>query len=460
MKRLIFILLLNIAITFGNYAQTPVNDPQFSAAQLKTDLAYLQQQLYTVHAYPYTELNKAQYDQLFNKIQSKITDSLTATAFLKLIKPAIAFLCDEHAQAYLPIKSLWESYQHEEVFLPITLSKQGNVYRIEKVLSPQSNLKTGDIIIRVDGIPVDTLLNRCALFVSGYPDQRMGKALKQFGYLYSWTLPGVQHNYVVEKAGGKRVNIAGVTIKTWQDELNKQTGWESGCDEKIAYQKISDVGYINACSFNISPKQLDSIQKKIDLIFDQIQQDKPEYLFIDISKNSGGQSVVGQMLMAGFNDKPFRSFSSNFKRSQAYIDLIRSWKMEPDDYYKNAPEGKVFHFDADTTFPQPKANRYKGKVFIIVGNGTFSSAMMMATWIKDNHLATIAGETPTNGHPNGFGELYNTKLPNTKINILFGVKQWIRPSGDLNNNLLIPDVQISLTDDKRELIKRVLEKEK
>ena len=456
MKKLISLLLIALA-ALCTYGQTNYNEPKFSATELKSDLAYLKNQLYTVHVDPYTEFNKAQYDQLFEAIDKKLADSLTATAFLKMIKPVIAHLCDEHAQAYLPEKLLWVRYQEEDVFLPITLSRQGNAYRVEKVLSTGTGIKPGDIITEIDNKPIAELLDQCALFSSGYADQRLEKAFLQFGYLYTWTLPGVQNSYTIKTATGRDVTVAGVSLKTWQDELNRQTGWGSACDEKISYQKIDNTGYITACSFNIPPKQLDSIRAKIASVFEQVNKDKPVNLFIDISKNSGGQSVVGRMLIDGFNDKPYSGFSSNFKKSQDYVNLLKSWKIEADDYYRAAPEGKIFHFSSDTTFP-PEHNdkRFKGKVFIIVGNGTFSSAMMMATWIKDNHLATIAGETPRIGHPNGFGELYNTRLPNTKINLLFGVKQWIRPSGDLKDNLLRPDLQIRLTDNKEELIKDVL----
>ena len=455
-KAIALLLLITHAAVYGQAIST---ESKFSPAELKADLAYLQQQLYTVHVYPYTELSKEQYDQLFAGIKEKLTDPLSATAFLKLVKPVIAHLSDEHARAYLPDKLLPQTYRENAVFLPVTLVKQGSAYRVEKVLSAQSKLRQGEIITAVDGVATDELIGQCALFTSGYTDQRLEKAASQFGYLYTWTLPGFRTSYVIKTSNNKLITLQGVTLKVWKDELNRQTGWDSGCEEKISYQKINNAGYITACSFNIPPRQLDSIRNKINSIFDQVKKDNPRYLFIDISHNSGGQSVVGGMLMDGFNSKPYRGFGQNFKKSEDYVKLLKSWGAEADDYYKNAPEGKVFHFEPDTTFPpQTKPNRFTGQVFIIVGNGTFSSAMMMATWVKDNHLATIAGETPKLGHPNGFGELYNTKLPNTKINILFGVKQWIRPSGDLKDNLLIPDLPVKLVDDKEALIKSILAK--
>jgi C-terminal processing protease CtpA/Prc len=459
MKKTIAALLLIISTIFRVCGQSAPDDRQFTPAELREDLAFLKQQLYNVHAYPYTEFTQTEYDALFSRIDVQLTGPLTATAFLKQIKPAIAHLCDEHAQAYLPDKLLSKSYQTGFVFLPITLSRKGEIYRVDKDISAHSGLKPGEVITAIDGKPIKNVIADCALFTSGYPDQRLEKALLQFGYLYTWALPDVKYTYAIKTGSGKTLTVEGVALKIWETELGKESGWDTACDEKISYQKIDKVAYINACSFNIPPKQLDSIRKTINGIFDRIQKDKPEYLFIDISKNSGGQSIVGDMLMDGFNNKVYSGFSYDFKKSEEYMKLIRSWGIKPQDYYKNAPDGKLLHFESYTVSQfADRTNRFKGKVFIIIGKGTFSSAMMMATTIKDNRLATIVGETPVLGHPNGFGELYNTMLPNSKINLLFGVKRWIRPSGNLNDNLLRPDIAVKLTDDKKELIKNILAK--
>jgi len=458
MKKALFTLSLLLLIVLQSYSQHTAKDTKLSPQQLKDDLAYLKQQLYQVHAYPYTEINQARYDQLFADINAKITDSSTATAFLKGIKPLLAYLCDEHAQAYLPNNLLWNSYQHDPVFMPVSLTRHGKDYQVNKILSQGSTLKPGDIITKIDNIKTARLIEQCALFTAGYPEQRTEKALQQFGYLYTWTLPATRHYFVFRTKQGKETSLPGVPLKVWQAELSKQTGWDALCDEKITYRKMGNAGYITACSFNFPQAYLDTVQQKIDSIFNIVKADNPEYLFIDVSKNSGGQSIVGNMLIDYFYNKPYRGYSFDFRKSEAYIKLLKSWGIEAPDWYKAAPEGQLLHFDSDTILPQEKPYHFNGKVFIIVGNGTFSSAMMFATLVKDNNMATIAGETPMLGHPNKFGEMYNTRLPNTKIELLFGVKRWIRPTGDLKENLLKPDILITLPDDNATLVKQVLEK--
>lgn len=66
---------------------------------------------------------------------------------------------------------------------------------------------------------------------------------------------------------------------------------------------------------------------------------------------------------------------------------------------------------------------------------TFSSAIMFATMIKDNQVATLVGQIPDNGHPNHFGEMYGAKPPCRFTTAIRG-KEWIRPSGVAGNQLV------------------------
>jgi C-terminal processing protease CtpA/Prc len=205
---------------------------------------------------------------------------------------------------------------------------------------------------------------------------------------------------------------------------------------------------------------MDSLKNRLNAIFEQIQKDNLKYLFIDVSKNGGGNSSVGDMLIDYFYDKSYGTYRCDWKKSEEYLKLLKSWGGEPGAQYSNTADGEVLHFASDTVGVASNPYRFKGKAFVVVGNGTFSSAIMFATIVKDNHIAELAGEVPANGHPNHFGEMYNTKLPNTKIDLRFGVKEWIRPSGEKTDNKLHPDILVDLSLDKTELVKAVIEKAK
>ncbi len=184
---------------------------------------------------------------------------------------------------------------------------------------------------------------------------------------------------------------------------------------------------------------MDSIKHKINVIFKEINDDRIQKLIIDVSKNGGGNSAVGQYLISSFYDKPYKDYQVDFKKSTEYLKLYESWGFHNPDYAA-AREGQILHYPSSLIHPENVPYRFKGKVIIVMGQPTFSSAMTFVTLIKDNHIATIIGQTSLNGHPTGLGEQFYTYLPNSKIFVRLSVKEFIRPAGKVEDNVLHPDV--------------------
>ena len=80
-----------------------------------------------------------------------------------------------------------------------------------------------------------------------------------------------------------------------------------------------------------------------------------------------------------------------------------------------------------------------GKLFVIIGRSTFSSALLNALELKRSTKATFVGE-PTGGKPNHYGEVKQLHLPNTGITIGYSTKYFINSQEDLPS--MLPDVTI------------------
>lgn len=126
-----------------------------------------------------------------------------------------------------------------------------------------------------------------------------------------------------------------------------------------------------------------------DALFALIGQKKPKRLVIDLRDNSGGNSGV----------------------LTPFIDSIKS-------SYLNT----------------------KGKLFVLIGKQTFSSALMNAIDFKRNTNATLLGEA-TSGTVNHYGEVRGFRLPHTKIVIGYSTHYWENWKG--HDGPLMPDVAIS-----------------
>ncbi len=455
-------LLLSSVAALGQSAGSGVAVPasggitvgtRFSPTQCKEDLAFVEHQLFTVHAFPYTELTRVQYEQVFDSISATITDSLSAAGLFCKIKPVMAYLSDEHADINLP-KAL-VGFGGDSVFLPFNIKVVNEKYYVDTVFGVttftvvtgaggSSSLHPGDQILAIDGVPIAKVLDRASVFATGYPLERIQTALRQFGYVYALSVYP-QKAFTIQLSHHRPIRLGGIPVNAWTDFQHKDWNGAQKGTARITYSRYFDVGYIHANSFLTgNDKDEAALKDTVEAIFHQIHQDGVKKLIIDVSYNNGGNSAVGDWIIAEISGKPYRDYQCDFRRSDDYVKLVKSWGFHPDSGYLALAPGAVQHFDSDTLSPADQPDRFQGKVYVLIGSGTFSSAMMFATIIKDNGIATLIGQTPLFGHPSHFGEMYNTKLPNSGIVLHFGVKHWIRPAGLGGPNVLTPDVVLGL----------------
>jgi hypothetical protein len=65
----------------------------------------------------------------------------------------------------------------------------------------------------------------------------------------------------------------------------------------------------------------------------------------------------------------------------------------------------------------------KGRLFVVVGRETFSSAILNALELTGDGNATLAGEA-TGGKPNHYGEVRFFKLPNSMLSVQYSTKDF------------------------------------
>ncbi|MFZ7103779.1 MAG: S41 family peptidase [Peptococcaceae bacterium] len=84
----------------------------------------------------------------------------------------------------------------------------------------------------------------------------------------------------------------------------------------------------------------------------------------------------------------------------------------------------------------------QGKLFVMIGKDTYSSAVLNAVSLKKKTNAYFVGEA-TGGEPNHYGEVKQFKLPNSEKNIRYSTKyfHWL----DQDSNTLEPDKVIKET---------------
>jgi C-terminal processing protease CtpA/Prc len=188
--------------------------------------------------------------------------------------------------------------------------------------------------------------------------------------------------------------------------------------------------------------------KFLDDMFAKMDEDGFKTLVVDAQYNNGGSSQLCDELLVHLYPLDKMKFFTTYLRFSnlmaAYNPRIaivkKSWE---DDGHKNdlyqMPAPKI-----PTDFQQPKP--FEGQVVFVMGKRTFSSAGMLFTMARDNHIGTIIGTTST-FRPSHYGEILPYRLPNTGVLGSISCKFFTRPdAATVNDESMEPDVKINLDD--------------
>lgn len=426
---------------------------KFSKEEAVEDINHIYNSIQNAHINPYSVVSEEKFSNQIIKIKKSIPDSLTQKQFYKYIKPVFQLLNDEHAG--IMDYCLPENIKKEFKVIPTTFYEKDGFVLVKDNFGNE-NISVNSKLLAVNHKNIEDILNECSKEVFGVQEDRKSQLIDALWYyLPKYCNCHNDTTYILSFENSKDIIVEGISMN---DFKSKRKSNKKSTLIELFY--IDDFAYLKVNSFEVNQEYtFDYWNTKIDSIFSEIKKSKKRKLIIDISHNGGGHSKIGNILIDYIYNKPYTGYQGYWKKSKEYADLLKKFGVESKNY-DNAEIGEIIEIEKTKYQPDKKKNRFKGTTYIVVGKGTFSSAMMMGTIVKDNNIAKLVGEKPIKGHPNHFGELYMSETPNTKLKFFFGVKEWIRPNGEKENNYLIPDINISLWNKTPEMIIRDIENQK
>ncbi len=185
----------------------------------------------------------------------------------------------------------------------------------------------------------------------------------------------------------------------------------------------------------------------LDEMFAQMKAQGIKSLVVDAQYNNGGSSMLCDELLVRLcplSQLKTLSTSMRFSRLMAsYNPRIavakQSWEGDGhiDELYP-LPVGKV-----GPGYVQPEV--FDGKVIFVQSDRTYSSAGILMTLARDNHIGIIVG-TNSSFSPSHYGEILPYRLPNTGVLGTISCKFFSRPDASRTlEKTLVPDVTIDLT---------------
>lgn len=152
-------------------------------------------------------------------------------------------------------------------------------------------------------------------------------------------------------------------------------------------------------------------------MFEQVKAQGIGNVAVDLRNNGGGSSLVANEFFRYLDVETWKAGSFEW-RFGCFIIPSGEWTVENDKY-------------SDLTFA--------GDLYLLTSADSFSSAMLFAQYVKDNHMGTIIGEAPGNT-PNGYGDIACFQLPNSQLFMQLSTKEFFRVDRDNPVNLVEPDI--------------------
>lgn len=249
-------------------------------------------------------------------------------------------------------------------------------------------------------------------------------------------------------------NVINQYIKS-DDEVNKTYSknlmTENIIKDKLAYIKIKSLigdQYIN--------------QDK-DIVINYLNEIKDyPFLIIDIRGNGGGYSTYWQeFLLPKIVDKKYETKDYLFiKSGELYKKIFEQMHFNND--VKTFLDNSSFSSDVKDILkdfdgylvggsiiePSEDSIRFKGKKYLLVDNGVYSSAEMLASFCKETKLATLVGSR-TAGDGIGFDPM-QVDLPNTAFVMRFSNVMGVTESGSINElDQTMPDIIVQESEEDK-----------
>jgi peptidase, S41 family len=178
----------------------------------------------------------------------------------------------------------------------------------------------------------------------------------------------------------------------------------------------------------------------LDSMITEINAKKVQNLIIDVRKNDGGDSRIGDLIFERISKVPFQQFGKAFMRITPTTQ--RLLKNAYGDKFLS-PTGLYLENEDSLNVPlNNKAHCYTGKVWLLTSNYTFSSAASFSWAFKYFNMGKVVGEE-TGGMNVCFGDVLEYRLPISQLYCYISYKRfWQYGADETDIHGTIPDIAV------------------
>lgn len=451
MKWLICLLFL---LPLGSYAQ-PGTDPLstriLQPADMQADFRYLRRLLEETHPGLYRYMPKAAMQARLDSLDRSLGQPQPFYQFFKTISALMADIRCAHTHA-LPSKNWLEQFNRNLKTIPFFLFPfEKRSYVLFNGTSDKT-IQPGFEVLSINGQPMDEIRQQVYRYywTDGYIEASRSSALRgelfslfYYWYLdqpetYSFTFRSLTGDTVRFEAPAKpfrswlrdvKKNPVNKQMLTWYNKKKPKHPWRLSFPEDIpqtAYLRFDGFGGYGASN---GEQAVSTFRKFMDESLEKMAKKDVRDLIVDLRDNRGGWDSQGielfTYLAKGDSAVPYYTRQHSVTDSSEFLkfsDLSEEDRKNVKNELIPEPDGTfTLKQGSDTCEPkryEPKPNRFRGKVYILMNGQSVSTASEFLAVAHANRVGVFIGEESGGAYEGGNGSSFiNLELPKSGIQV-------------------------------------------
>jgi hypothetical protein len=409
---------------------------------------------------PYLRVSRDSILALAERLKASIDRPMTRREFLPIVMEMQAGYRSDHYGQGVPNEELEAAFARGERLLPFRAAPEGDGLVVVAVAESERAIEPGDRIVRIGTVPAAEHLARLRALQPGESERWRDVCVREYFRVNSWvvgiTLPtevelirpdGSRHVVTVEGVGDGARNTERTAAGNAPPTSPAAPRGETLVDSPpfrclLLPSEPSDAAPIALIDFPTMDGTLGGQWDKfLDEAIAAANARGAAGLIVDIRENGGGDSTLGEVFLARVTDEPYRMAARIVWRRSAESDELFRMMAKPMwrwltialplfmPEYTKLKHGEDLTYEFEATSRRRVEPGFDGPTVLLIGEGTYSSAMMFADAARTYDLMLTIGQ-PTGGVPNALGDIGPFQLPNSGIVVNFSQKLFIRASGD------------------------------
>ncbi|MEW6372499.1 MAG: S41 family peptidase [Pseudomonadota bacterium] len=404
--------------------------PVLTAEQLQQDVRFMRQAIAEIHPDPGFSIAPAQLEAAMDTAQQQLSAPMDRDAAWRVLATLNPQFADAHLALLQPDrdKQVQAHLAAGGGFFPfeVRVSPEGQLF-IRAELGGKASKLAGARIEQLNGLPADQIVRELLQLVHGDTAAFRTEVLSRRFWFYYWKTYGAPATYTLVR-DGKPLSVAASTARPeWL------VGTEAADFDRVYRFELlgKHAALLTINQFSWPDK--DKFYAFTADAFARMRAAGVTDLLIDVRENGGGDDDMWKKgVLPYIATRPYRHAST-------YIKKVIPGRASATEKVGDVVNGTLESWEP----PQPdNPLLFKGRVYVLVGGMTYSSAVLFSNTMQDFGFGQLVG---ARGYARArqSGGIQVRALPNTKLEIVVPRFVLDRPSGARTPELVTPSIVLA-----------------